>query len=85
VHDDDDDEWRSCKSGLKLLGFEQSNILLFVGFCMICSNLMVLQRIHEVMQENMHFCQLLDLLACPLLPCIWLERKNWNHDCNQNN
>jgi len=38
--DDDDDHWRSCKSGLKLLGFEQSNILLFMGFCMLCSNLM---------------------------------------------
>ncbi len=57
--DDDDDEWCSCKSGLKLLGFEQSNILLFVGFCMHdlqqLSNLMVLQRIHEVMQENICF------------------------------
>ncbi len=53
--DDDDDHWRSCKSGLKLLGFEQSNILLFMGFCMVCSNLMVMQRIHDVMQENMYF------------------------------
>jgi hypothetical protein len=51
VHaDEDDDEWNSCKFGLKLLGFEQSTIKLFVGFC-----IMVLQRIHEVMQENMCF------------------------------
>ncbi len=72
MHDDedDDDDWRSCKSGLKQLGFEQSNILLFMGFCMLCNNLMVMQRIHDVMQENMYFVSCLFFwLAHFSIPC----------------